>query len=360
MKTMVFFGAVLVYFGAVTGATVIDGEIQAGEYDALLAVQDTPTGFGNNLSELNAVYGTLLPDGTLELGITCNLEGNGNAIVFLFDTRPGGAAAEYLPGGYGRLGAFGGQWTDDWGTDINGTMDVNSPPGGGSVLDPGFNPDFAIAFNTANGGRHLNLVDMTVPNDPCQVNRDIWLGSTGTEAPAETWEYWRDEGTTYAGQITHAFLNWNIDGVYEWNWDEPPGLLGDPLSAVYGLELALSSELVNREPGYPIKLLIFITNGGGDWLSNQFLPGLGGEGNPGPAGDTEGEPLFDARLFPGNQYISLRPDCVVWYYDYVLFALKYNTDDPGAELTGDNMVDIDDLRYFAQQWLEPCPQGWPF
>ncbi len=297
----------LVVATSTCSGAVVDGVVSLGEYGAPLAVQNTPTGFGDPYgSELNAAFANLLPNGSIELALTGNLEAGGNSIVMFFDTRAGGAVTTTLPGGYGQLGAFGGQRTDDWGDDTDGSYGVYTPPGGASILGVGFNPDFAIEFNTADGNRYLNVVDMTVGgNDPDLINRDVYLGSAPIGSGPVTQSYYRDGGLTLSGEVTHDFDNSNVQGVGGYDPFNPPGVLGDPLTATTGLEMLLSADFLATDPGHPIKLLVFISNGGGDYLSNQFLPGLGNTDNLGGPGGSGGDPLFDARLFAGDGYMVI-------------------------------------------------------
>lgn len=79
--------------------------------------------------------------------------------------------------------------------------------------------------------------------------------------------------------------------------------------------------------------MAFITNGSGDYLSNQFLGenGLDGSDNLAWAGFDGGEPLFDARLFPGNQYFKVEyngdysADGFVNAADYVIWRQQAGT-----------------------------------
>jgi hypothetical protein len=349
--------------------------VTPGEYGAPRAVQDTPTGFGNSNgfpgspgSELDAAFGRIRGDGGLELALTGNLEAGGNAIVVFFDVRAGGAVASTLPGGFGVLGAFGGQRTDDWGTDIDGGEGIFSPSGP-SILDPGFNPDFAIEFNVADGNRHVNVIDMAVGgNDPSLVNRDVYLGPTPELSPAVTQDYYRDGGATFSGQVRHDFFNANDAGVNGFDTNNPPGPLGDPLSAMYALEYALSPEFVDADPDRPIHVMAFITNGGGDFLSNQFLPGLGGPNNLGGTGNPGGEPLFDAREFPGNQFFTI-PARVRGDYNGngVVDAADYTTwrnslgelveIGEGADGDRDGEIDLDDYLEWKARYGNTAVSG---
>ncbi len=285
-------------------AAVVDGLVGFGEYGNILGVQDTPTGFGDNLSELSVAYANLGVAG-LELAVTGNLEAGGNGFVIFIDSKPGGALAEVLGDGYGLLGEFGGARVDDWGGDVNGDFPVVPPPGGPSILDPGFNPDFAIEINTDGSTYWTNIIDMTVPNDPSDPNRDVYLGANSVNSVGVTQTYLRDGGATNGGDITHAFNNTNTEGVWGYDWGNPPGELGDPMSASTGFEFLFSVDFLGWDGISDIKLLPFITNGGGDYLSNQFLPGLGGVENLGGPGGVGGEPLFDAHLFDGDQFLVI-------------------------------------------------------
>jgi hypothetical protein len=280
----------------------VNGALDAGEYGPAIATQNVGTGFGNNFSELNAAYGKFSPGtGIVNLLITGNLEGNGNGIVLFLDSRPGGAIASTLGSGHGVMGSMGGARIDDWGTDTDGGAGVSATPGGGSILSPGFNPDVALEINSGGGGANyfINVIDLTIPNEP-NPDKDIFLGSNATNGPAVTQTYTRSTGP--AGDITHAFNNTNTAGV---NATGDPA--GDPLSATTGLELGLSTPFLNPGVGVTeLKVFAVLTNGGGDFLSNQFLPGIGATDNLGGPGGLGGAPLFDIREFSGaTSYFSI-------------------------------------------------------
>ncbi len=303
--------AVVMFLAGGASAATIDGAVAGGEYGPALAVQDTPTGFGDNVNELNAAFGNLLPGGDVELAITGNLEGNGNGLVIFLDTRAGGAVANTLAGGYGELGSVGGARTDDWGNDTDGGPGVSPPTGGSSILDPGFDPDYSIEINAGGGGANyfINIIDLTLPNqgDP---DVDRFLGGNTRDGSAVTQTYTRDDGDAAkgsGGEITHAFNNSNTAGVNGFDFGNPPGPLGDPLTATQGVELLLSSEFLAADPGHVLKAMAFITNDNGSFLSNQLLGenGLDGTGNLGGPGGDGGVPLFDAREFAGNQFFVI-------------------------------------------------------
>ena len=316
-------GVLLLCFCSESIATTIDGLVGLGEYGGPLAVQDTPTGYGDTDwitqfgSELDAVYAKLVSGGGMDLALTGNLEdGTGNAYVIFLDVRAGGAVDSILTGGYGQLGSFGGRHTDDWGNDVDGGPGVSTTPGGPSILDPDFDPDIAIEVDAGNafGAYFVNIIDMTLLND-VEANLDVdhWLGeaSNTLDGTAVTQVYTRKDGDTAKGSggtITHAFDNSNTGGVLVYDFGSAPGPLGDPLTAMTGFEAHLSGDFLKVDPGHEIKILPFISNASGEYLSNQFLPGLGGISNLDAPGGLGGVPLFDAREFAGDQFLIVVPE----------------------------------------------------
>ncbi len=326
------FLAVMGIIGWLTCATsasaviVIDG-VRDAEYGARSAMQDTPTRFGDNQNELAAAYARQDASGNVYLMLAGNMQnqapgGGSNKLVVFVDSRAGGAVETVREDMHGILGSFGGAQTDDWGTDTDGSEIVNSTPGGGSILDPTFNPDVAIVVNIFDGTYYTSIIDMTLPNHPdSNPERDIYLGSNDPLLPAETGPatavtqmYDRaanmgdgDVTKGHGGTIQHAFDNTNVNGVYGWNNDTPPGELGFPLSAKTGYEALISAAFLAND-GQPNRLMAFITNDSGNFLSNQFLGEAGGVGGltnlAGPGGDG-GVPLFDASLFAGNQFFTV-------------------------------------------------------
>src|SRR5262245_2098448 len=130
----------------------VDGSITTAEYGPALALQGTVTGFGNNVSELDGFYRNYnVGTGALNVGVTGNLEGNGNGFVLFLDSRGGGGIANTAGGGFNQFGSIPGRYSDDWGTDTDGGTGVSPTPGGGSILNPGFNPEKAIEIEYVAG-----------------------------------------------------------------------------------------------------------------------------------------------------------------------------------------------------------------
>ncbi len=327
---------------AASAGAQINGALDAGDnYGSARAVQDTPTGFGDNESEINAVFANYTDSGPLRLLVTGNL--TNNSYVFFFDNRTGGCVDNVLAGGYGEIGSIGGAKCDDWGTDTDGGFGVN--PIIPSVLDPDFDPDFAIEVALFDGVYYTNVIDLTVPNEPSDT-RDVYLGSHIPDGTPITFDYLTlGAPVGFGGQLTSAFNNTNTAGVLGYDFGNPPGPLGDPLSATTGYEMELDATFLNRE-GTSFKVMVFLTNGGGDFLSNQFCPGLDGAENLGFGGDPPGtESLFDARNYTGVRYIDLLAtpcpcvwdltgDCETGFEDLVELLAGYGTTYDFQDLVG--------------------------
>jgi hypothetical protein len=290
---------------ALSLATTVDGIVTAGEYGPnALALQGTATGYGDNQSELDGLYATYAPGGSLNFALTGNLTNNG--IVVFLDTRSGGGIANTAGGGYNQFGSVGGERSDDWGTDIDGGDGVTPTPGGGSVLNGGFNPEKTLELGLFGGTYYIHVIDLTQPNDSTHPNKDVWLNAPGSTPgnTSTTNTYFRDNGATLAGDVTHAFDNTNTQGV-----TSNPMALGDPATATTGFEATLDSLFTNHEPGKAVRVMAAITNGDGMYLSNQFLPKLHYQdsGNLDNAGGWGGNPLADVRTdaFSGDSFITI-------------------------------------------------------
>jgi hypothetical protein len=320
----------------------VNGQLDAGEYGPALSRQTAPTGFGDNINELNELYARITANGSLQWLVTGNLEQNGNRAITFLDAKPGGGIASTLPNGYGVFGSIGGAGIDDFGTDIDGGFGVNPTPGGGSIMFPNFNPEKGVDSNRFRGASddryYINLIDLTVPNQERSsttgllTNRDRYLGFgdvfPNTNDPnaqvTRTLEYTvfsdtADENGVQAilpaGFGQAAFDNGNTDGVFGRDFANPPGQLGFAIEATKGMELLFDAQMVDNLPGTPVKIFVILNNNGGDFLSNQALGGnaAGGQGigfpidtpNLGNPGGDGGVPLIDMQLFPNLTYVEV-------------------------------------------------------
>src|SRR5439155_19368650 len=67
----------------------------------------------------------------------------------------------------------------------------------------------------------------------------------------------------------------------------------------------LGSQFFARDPAHALRILPFLTNRDGGYLSNQSLPGLGGISNLGGPGGDGGTPLLDSRFLGDQFYLDI-------------------------------------------------------
>ena len=284
-------------------AATVNGTVAPGEYAATLATQTTPTGFGDDASELNQALANYIPGGNLELALTANLEPIGNGIVLFVDSKAGGGVANSAGHAFNQFGSISGARTQTWGADVDPGAGVTAPAGGASILAPAFNPDYALEIHNTGGAAYfINVIDLALPNAP-DSNRDVAIGSAALDSGAAvTHQYTRRDAAgnpVDSGDVTSSFNNTNVAGVTDTS-------AAGAATATKGLELILESQFLARTPGHALRVLPFVTSADGAFLSNQFLPGLGaGVDNPGAANDPAGSPLFDARSFSDRFYLSV-------------------------------------------------------
>jgi|GEM_PF-778843 len=239
---------------AKTLGTDIPARFGAG---ALLATQTCPTGFGDNLSELNQLFGK--SDGNnLLLGLTGNIENNsGNGVVILLDTKPGGNN----PFGYSGAGAENIASGRIYGLN-------------GDTLDTGFQPDYALDMNVSEGVIHADLYDL-------QANTKAYLGYAPVPGTL---------GFTGGGEL--AFNNSNSLGVTE-------STATSAATATTGWEISLPLNRIGSPTG-SVKVMALI-QANSDYHSNQYLPGL-----PATYLNMEGGDKNFVTI-PGKQYVTMNP-----------------------------------------------------
>jgi hypothetical protein len=108
-----------------TAVPTVDGARDMA-YGSALAVQTVDTGFGDNLSELDAAYG-VIDSGKLYLMLTGNIEANFNRLEIFIDSKAGGQST------YASAGN-------------DGTSNLN-----GLVFDAGFTADYHLIARRGSG-----------------------------------------------------------------------------------------------------------------------------------------------------------------------------------------------------------------
>jgi hypothetical protein len=213
-----------------------------GSYDpafgSALCLQTDATGFGLNLSELDAAYG-LIANGNLYLFFSGNLQNNGNNInLFIAGTNGQSTLNAANPGNL----------------ELNNLSVMN-----GSQFSPGFTPIYAFNINNTNTTltvSQYNLLDNTAVDALGSLTESGNIVANGT----------------VDNSVVVGFNNNNTQSQAN---DVGPGSLG--------LELAIPLSLIGN-PGGPIEVLADINGSSNDYLSNQFFPGLeGGTANLGTA-----------------------------------------------------------------------------
>ena len=299
----------------------IDGQLDAAFYGAPLAVQDTPTSFGNATnghvrfakqgSELDAAYARV-SDGYLFLFFAGNVETAGQGIMW-----PSGNMnkldifVDSIPGGQG--GSQGGLRGDNAEVDGGalGNMGHLDETNDGLKFDTGFDADFYMTFYNST---------LVVPYyDPPQI--EVWRGSlfyatlpSGGNGTAQTLGIAQDPTHqsftttfTFTNGVKLGFNNSNTGGVWG-TGDTNASDTSLAASVTTGLELAIPIHFfadTNGALNSEIRITAFINDSAHRSLSNQVL---GPMSQPSDGYGNLNDPRllnFSADYSPGNQYFSV-------------------------------------------------------
>ena len=266
----------------------VDGLAIPADFNGLLrATQTNPTGFNDNTgdsggSELDGLYVARgINDGRdgLYIGVTGNLETNGNAYVILLDTNAAAGTGTLAP--YPAPDALAGF--------------------SGAVVDSGFTPDWAICVNNAGGTTYVDLTDL----DWASVSPfNFYLGCSKMDSGV---------GNLTGGAVTNhtvvSFNNKNHAGVTSDATRSAAANQSDAATATKGLEMHIPFEdlyISNPSSLGSVGIMVILCKGdgvNGSYVSNQTLPGLGGGylGADMPRGGTS----LDFAGFPGDQYATV-------------------------------------------------------
>lgn len=275
----------------------------------LVATQENPTGFGDNQSELNQMFVRAtdrVPGGGLHIGITGNLELNGNGLCLLFDTDLGGSSGQSV-------------------IDLTG---YNPPPGEplsltGMEFDSGFRPDTMVYFNAPGGTMYVDRFDLF----PGGTNK-VYLGSTTAGI---------GDGSLTSGQVSSStritLENTNSAGVTSSSAD-------GAATATDGFEILIPfSEIgMTAERCSEVGVLALVIGAASGDISNQFLPPL----PPGTPNPITGP---DLTALAGDQFAVARVAAVG--------DVTTTNTNPGSPLYGvpDLVVDGADLSFYVERWL---------
>ena len=304
---------------AAAQSPTIDGQLDAGFYGAPVAVQDTPTAFGNATnghvrfakqgSELDAAYARV-SDGYLFLFIAGNIETAGQGLSW-----PSGNLnkldlfVDCIPGGQG--GSGGGLRGDNVDVDGGalGSMGHLDDANDGLKFDSGFDADFYLTF--------YNRTEV-IPYYPSSV--EAWRGylfyatlPSAGNGTAQSLGVAQDPSHqtfpasfTFTNGVILGFNNSNTGGVWG-TGDASESDASLATNVTTGLELAIPVQLfaaTNGALNSSIRIAAFINDSTHRYLSNQVL---------GPMGQASGGygNLGDPRLFnfsesysPGDQFFT--------------------------------------------------------
>lgn len=259
---------------ALAAPPTVDGSISAVEYGAAITSQRFQTQFGDDNSgdqfgfgsELDQMFVTNDAD-NLYVGLTGNLQNNGNAMMLFIDVDGDASGAHLLR-------------TRFLSAPIAGLPRFLTGDGGNSgldhlIFDTGFAPDYLLGWSggsplgsqtrnyyllnwtdldpVSGGTNHMNTIaGLMTSGDPTAS------GSSGTLGT------FLSSGST---GILGAADNSNVDGVEGGNglWTV------DPATATTGFEFAIPLALLGVGVDDSVCMMAMVSGDNG-WMSNQFLP----------------------------------------------------------------------------------------
>ncbi len=301
---------------------IVDGLALPDDFPAPIATQDTPTSLGDNLSELNQLFGVIEQD-YLRIGISGNLATDATGLALCIDAT------------------IGGQSTLD-------IANLSPPPGGpdlltGAVMDAGFIPESMLFANASGGTIYVDHYTLLNGGGASKVYRGAGSVNAGNGFLS---------GGTNSNGLEYAINNSNTTGV-------TGSSVANAALATSGFEIAIPLVDLGLAPGSadPIKVLAFLMKSDGT-VSSQVLPPIGGSGvNLGQA------PNFSA--IAGNQFaiITIAPptscvgditgDEITNSADFNVLASNFGasvTPNTGGDLTGDGLVNSADFNILASDF----------
>lgn len=290
---------------------VIDGMNIPSEFPAPLAVQRFATGFGDHNTtsqfgsgaELDALYVT--NDGTnLYIGLTGNLENNGNGCLVFIDTNPNPSSVYTLF----TIDIFSGDPVPGLPRILAGDNLFGGPGFDDVTFDVGFAPDYCLSWS---GGSPLGsqtrsyyLLNLTAldPVSGGLAHTNTVLGLMTAGDPTASGATPGTLSNFFPGSVPGGALaaadNSNVDGVEGTAAPCPPAV-NDPLTATKGFEFAIPLSTLNIGANDEICILAIVSGDNG-FISNHFLPTDLTAPDMGYLGNTR---PFDFASLGGNQYV---------------------------------------------------------
>ncbi len=260
------------------------------DYKSSLSTQTIDTGFGDNFSELDAVYARVA-GGKLHLFIAGNIENNFNKVDLFFDTRSGGQNVIR---------------NDNADVDFN-KLNNNIA---GLTFDSGFEADHYLMY-----GR--NSTDVFLNHGVLLTGGGGAGGSLGSVATPNAFEQGAGTISGHGFNLEFGYSNANTGGI-----GGTTGAAADTAAAELvstGAEIVIDLAEFNITNDLAVSAMI--NNDNHNYLSNQVLGGLpvgtgniGGDGAGGFTGTLAG---INFNNFAGNQFfnINLGNASNVWNVD---------------------------------------------
>lgn len=334
MKRM-FAALLLMLMPLVASAQIVVDGVLDDAY-TLAATQTNNTGFGDNFSELNAIY-TAVEGSRVFVMITGNLEANFNKLEIFIDSMEGGENPLSSTPQYDFLFDGGPFWISQF---------LGGDPG--LTFDPGFDCDFHLLVRHGDPGdgggnifdadfiNRMGGNDAMVPVNAVRTSFDTMtltasaaieagmpgLNSSGVDANLES--------------IFIALNNSNVDGI-----SGDTSVAADAAAAeavTTGIEFSIDVSDLGIDPAGEgtVKVNAMVNGVNHDFLSNQILPGidapmgnLGGDNAGNFTGNVGG---VDFTAFTGDQFVCIE-------YSPTAFVL--------GDVNCDNEVNLLDVAPFV-------------
>ena len=388
--------ALLVAPTALAAGPVIDGLSIPSEFGAPLSVQRFQTGFGDDTggdqwgwgSELDALY--ITNDAQyLYVGLTGNLENNGNSCVVFIDIDQGATGENWLST---RLA---GLPIGDLPRFLAG--DTYDPGFDNIVFDPNFAANYALGWS---GGSPLgsqtrtyylvNWTELGIGGDPFNHDNEvagmITTGDPTASGPSGTLGSFK---ATASLGILGAADNTNtagVEGTTDPNAPCPLLATGDPTAVTTGFEFAIPLSLLGVGVDDKVCLFAMVSSPSG-WMSNQLLPPGETETDFCNIGNrNQGVDMLEFSTISGEQYVCYTVvedlgcpnpggsgqycaadidgsgDCIVSLADLQILLSSYGKCPgdagyvAGANLSddGDDCIKLADLQLLLSQYGDDC------
>ena len=254
-------------------AVTVDGSAADPNYGPALIVQDNATGYGSAKSfspnvgagsQLDQLF-TYVSGDTLYLAFAGNLESNGNHLNLFFDTSAGGQNP-ILPGVNPQVGLA--DPLSKFATYTDPNDPNNNLPGLTFPSSPLFTANYFLTVSlTADAFMYVDYARLYDP-DPNIPGEAWFIGQARPVCSMMGGLMDPNTGDANAPAILAAYDNSNQFGV-------PGGdQFADGSGSYTGVEFAIPLSALGNPS--TIDLIAFIGNGDYGHVSNQFIPGLGG------------------------------------------------------------------------------------